>query len=280
MLTYPDYYGACFICSQLITCHLLITAIDQAMLLRAASLKWLTSIRASQGLGLSFWSSAWCNSAQYQLHPRDLRCCFPSPIPVSQPLRLWAERGFYAHAGHSIVPMEAKYRILSAAHDAYDGVLIDANLLPTTEEDFEDLLQRSVQVSTSKAQGVSAALQVFKSKQGFSQIVSPVWRLGCNRDCVQTWRQQARRGIWLRVPIDKAYLINIAVSAGFTFHHAEPDYLMLTLWLPDTESTLPPNASHQVCKPIQCAANAALLQKKQARCAGVLAVSETVLGGN
>jgi hypothetical protein len=36
------------------------------------------------------------------------------------------------------------------------------------------------------------------------------------------------------------------VQAGFRYHHAEPTYLMLTLWLPDRPSTLPPNASHQV----------------------------------
>lgn len=33
---------------------------------------------------------------------------------------------------------------------------------------------------------------------------------------------------------------------GFIFHHAETDYVMLTHWLPDTPSSLPANASHQV----------------------------------
>lgn len=37
-----------------------------------------------------------------------------------------------------------------------------------------------------------------------------------------------------------------AVEAGFVFHHAEPDYVMLTRWLPATENKLPHNASHQV----------------------------------
>lgn len=36
------------------------------------------------------------------------------------------------------------------------------------------------------------------------------------------------------------------LQAGFKFHHAESEYLMLTLWLPDGPCTLPPNASHQV----------------------------------
>lgn len=52
--------------------------------------------------------------------------------------------------------------------------------------------------------------------------------------------------MWLKIPIDRAVLINSAVEAGFIFHHAETSYVMLTLWLPATESTLPANASHQV----------------------------------
>lgn len=36
------------------------------------------------------------------------------------------------------------------------------------------------------------------------------------------------------------------LQAGFGYHHAEPAYLMLTLWLPDGPCTLPLNASHQV----------------------------------
>ena len=30
------------------------------------------------------------------------------------------------------------------------------------------------------------------------------------------------------------------------YHHAEPDFIMLTYWIPESPSTLPPNASHQV----------------------------------
>jgi hypothetical protein len=37
---------------------------------------------------------------------------------------------------------------------------------------------------------------------------------------------------------------------------AVQDYVMMTKWLPETENTLPPNASHQVCWPnsLQCCA--------------------------
>ena len=33
---------------------------------------------------------------------------------------------------------------------------------------------------------------------------------------------------------------------GFRYHHAEPDYLMLVCWLPETMDTIPQNASHRV----------------------------------
>ena len=60
---------------------------------------------------------------------------------------------------------------------------------------------------------------------------------------------QGKRGIWLRVPAEKAGLVGAAVGMGFTFHHAEghPNhYVMLTKWLPQDENKLPANASHQV----------------------------------
>jgi len=33
---------------------------------------------------------------------------------------------------------------------------------------------------------------------------------------------------------------------GFWFHHAEPHYLMLVYWIPETTNTIPANASHRV----------------------------------
>ena len=36
------------------------------------------------------------------------------------------------------------------------------------------------------------------------------------------------------------------MQEGFWYHHAEPDYLMLVLWIPKIAHTLPANASHRV----------------------------------
>lgn len=63
---------------------------------------------------------------------------------------------------------------------------------------------------------------------------------------MQCWRERAVRGVWLKIPSNQSQLIPLAIAEGFAFHHAEHTHAMLTTWLPDTPSTLPPNASHQV----------------------------------
>ncbi|CAJ1351350.1 unnamed protein product [Effrenium voratum] len=62
------------------------------------------------------------------------------------------------------------------------------------------------------------------------------------------WSTQQKRGVWLQLGIELAYLIPIATAEfGFEFHHAERGHVMLTKWLPkDSQSTLPPNASHTI----------------------------------
>ncbi|EPS65799.1 hypothetical protein M569_08976, partial [Genlisea aurea] len=63
---------------------------------------------------------------------------------------------------------------------------------------------------------------------------------------ISRWRQQGKKGIWIKVPIELVGLVQAAVEEGFYFHHAEPAYLMLVRWLADTPNTLPANASHRV----------------------------------
>lgn len=117
--------------------------------------------------------------------------------------------------------------MLAAKDDAYGGVIIDPDALPSDPEAFAKALEHSV----------------------------------------KEWRAQGKRGVWLKVPISKAHLVGPAAGAsangsstgsngessqnsdagGFQFHHAESDYVMMTRWLQEgVPSTLPPNASHQV----------------------------------
>lgn len=51
---------------------------------------------------------------------------------------------------------------------------------------------------------------------------------------------------WL-YPLTQAFFFCLIIlKEGFRYHHAEPDYLMLVCWIPDTIDTLPTNASHRV----------------------------------
>jgi ADP-ribose pyrophosphatase YjhB (NUDIX family) len=95
---------------------------------------------------------------------------------------------------------------LGGRRDMYDGLIIDTDTLPATSTDFITALATSV----------------------------------------PAWKDAGLRGIWLKIPLNKAHYVGHAVDAGFEYHHAEPGYLMLTQWLPQSENKLPPNASHQV----------------------------------
>ncbi|KAK9819425.1 hypothetical protein WJX74_002241 [Apatococcus lobatus] len=95
---------------------------------------------------------------------------------------------------------------LEATDDLYEGIIIFDSRLPDSVEEFGSRLDHSLEL----------------------------------------WTNNGKRGIWLRVPHAQSQLIHPAMQRGFGFHHAEPGYLMLTRWLPNTPSTLPANASHQV----------------------------------
>ncbi|GAQ87990.1 nudix hydrolase homolog [Klebsormidium nitens] len=98
------------------------------------------------------------------------------------------------------------FQVLGAIEDRYDGMIVEADLLPSTVEEFRSRLEASI----------------------------------------LHWKAQGKKGIWLKLPLSHVDLVPTAIKAGFGYHHADPGYCMLTLWLPEVPSTLPANASHQV----------------------------------
>ncbi|KOM53353.1 hypothetical protein LR48_Vigan09g201200 [Vigna angularis] len=66
------------------------------------------------------------------------------------------------------------------------------------------------------------------------------------RASVSHWRQLGKKGVWIKLPIRLAGLVEALVKEGFWYHHAEPNYLMLVYWIPDSPSTIPANATHRV----------------------------------
>ncbi len=62
---------------------------------------------------------------------------------------------------------------------------------------------------------------------------------------LRAWEAEGYKVVWLELPIARANLVPVAVEAGFTFHHAHEDYLMLTRRLVD-DAFIPAYASHYI----------------------------------
>lgn len=62
---------------------------------------------------------------------------------------------------------------------------------------------------------------------------------------LNAWRALGILVVWLEVPISKAVLVPVAVDAGFSYHHAGEDYLLLTLQLVEG-AHIPPYATHYI----------------------------------
>jgi len=67
------------------------------------------------------------------------------------------------------------------------------------------------------------------------------------KESILHWRRDAKKSVWMKVPIAQSYLIPVAFSHGFNYHHAVGDYAMLLKWLPQRVAcNVPPYATHQV----------------------------------
>ncbi|CAL5344337.1 unnamed protein product [Camellia sinensis] len=97
-------------------------------------------------------------------------------------------------------------KLLTATNDHYGGVIVEMTTEPVDSAVFVSLLRASV----------------------------------------SHWRQQGKKGVWIKLPIELVNLVEPAVKEGFYFHHAEPKYLMLVYWIPETANSLPVNATHRV----------------------------------
>jgi hypothetical protein len=64
---------------------------------------------------------------------------------------------------------------------------------------------------------------------------------------LRVWRDDRKRGIWLRISRANSRLIPVAVKHDFYFHHTSRDSITLCKWLPtDAEDRLPLYAHTQV----------------------------------
>ncbi|KAF7840513.1 nudix hydrolase 2-like [Senna tora] len=66
------------------------------------------------------------------------------------------------------------------------------------------------------------------------------------RASISHWKKLGKKGIWIKLPIHLVNLVEALVKEGFWYHHAEPKYLMLVYWIPESANTIPANATHRV----------------------------------
>lgn len=64
-------------------------------------------------------------------------------------------------------------------------------------------------------------------------------------DSLDQWRAEAKRLVWLDVPLERAQLIPIATEQGFIFHHTDEDKLTLTCRLVEG-AFIPGHATHYI----------------------------------
>jgi ADP-ribose pyrophosphatase YjhB (NUDIX family) len=63
---------------------------------------------------------------------------------------------------------------------------------------------------------------------------------------VLEWKKQQKKGVWLKIPSLLAKFVPSAIETGFSYHHCMPNFVMLTLWLPEGTSSLPLRPHHQL----------------------------------
>ncbi|THG14819.1 hypothetical protein TEA_018674 [Camellia sinensis var. sinensis] len=97
-------------------------------------------------------------------------------------------------------------RVLEAFDDEYGGVIVNPKRLPSNPKEFSSILHSSL----------------------------------------SHWKTKEKKGVWLKLPLERSELVPVAVKEGFEYHHAERGYVMLTYWIPEGPCMLPANASHQV----------------------------------
>ena len=65
------------------------------------------------------------------------------------------------------------------------------------------------------------------------------------RSSLDAWTSEGYKVVWLEIPLAKSALVPIAAEAGFEYHHAESEYVLMTLQLVEG-SYIPPYATHYI----------------------------------
>ncbi|KAJ8638615.1 hypothetical protein MRB53_012882 [Persea americana] len=131
-------------------------------------------------------------------------------VSNSFPMPAYAMSRSFNRKGANVIsphsPASMILDLLDVYEDEYDGVIIDPECLPSSTNAFVANLRTSLSY----------------------------------------WKLKGKKGVWLKILLEQAHLVPMAIKEGFNYHHAEPGYVMLTYWIPKEPCMLPANASHQV----------------------------------
>lgn len=67
------------------------------------------------------------------------------------------------------------------------------------------------------------------------------------KEAIIEWKMVGKRGLWIKVPSSNSTLIPHFIQIGLDFHHAQPGYVMMTMWMCDyLQSHMPDYADHYI----------------------------------
>ncbi|RLN09578.1 nudix hydrolase 8-like [Panicum miliaceum] len=174
----------------------------------AASLRATTAARGRRAAGRSGagFLSCPCSSSRGEPATRAWASYSSAGNMPSRAVKSVSRVNGWNGNGHGWAAAREESSVLEAMEDEYGGMVVDADRLPSDTSGF--------------ARSLAASLSY--------------------------WKSADKKGVWLKLPLDRSEFIPLAVKEGFRYHHAEETYLMLTYWIPDEPCLLPANASHQV----------------------------------
>jgi len=105
--------------------------------------------------------------------------------------------------------------------DSYNGVLVDL---------------RKVPIGRLLAEAVES-----EEKQSLARMFMKGFQV-----MLDGWEDEGKRGIWLTLSKEQSLLVPLLADLEFDFQFCEKGKVVMTRWLPSTESRLPLGPSHQV----------------------------------
>ncbi|KAE9461581.1 hypothetical protein C3L33_06513, partial [Rhododendron williamsianum] len=143
-------------------------------------------------------------------------------------------------------------QLLSGRNDDHGGVIVEMSTEPVDAVVFGSLLRASilhwrqeVNITITCELGMGIVSTTIYTLPAMSPYELSMFTVMIN-SIIGGVVLQGKKGVWIKVPIELVNLVEPAVKEGFYFHHAEPKYLMLVYWIPETPSTIPVNATHRV----------------------------------